>query len=101
MLRDDRCRAVELILRHADLLQRRWCADTYLEIVQALRGILRSESIRDDVHGLRSGFTIECDDMREDHCVYIGVRQAECSTKDVTDIVMNGHAHRTQHNSRQ
>ena len=77
MLNDDLRCAIQLIFGHADLFQgcRRLKADR--EVAQALRGVLRSQSIGDDAHGFRRGIAIECRSVWKNHGVNVRVPETE------------------------
>ena len=101
MLDDKLCRTVQLIFGHAELLQRSRGADTRCEIIKTLGGILDAKGFGNSADRFRCGVMVECDGVRKNDRVHVCVRKTECATQDMTDVVMNRHAHGAEHHARQ
>src|SRR6266566_3735902 len=70
-------------------------------VVNSLRRVLCSQRFGYRMHRFWGGFPIESCSVRQDDGVNIGMRQIERASEDVADVVVDGHANRPKHGSRQ
>ena len=76
---------------HAEFGKARWRSNPGRQIVQSFNGIRRSQRTAYRRHGVRRGLPIEIRRIRKQHGMRFGMRQAERTAQNVTELVMYSH----------
>ena len=101
MLGREPCRAIETVVRHADVLQGDRCAKAHGKIVNALRRVARAQGGRHDAHGVGCGLPVERRRVRQDRPCARRRAQVERAAERVAQLVVHAHAGRAERRPRE